>query len=244
MEQRVVSAALALDRWLDRLDQRWSAPPPLAGVIDPEPVATGVVPLDAVLDGGVQRGEVTVVLADLVAQAGALALSAATSTEAPCLVASPEPIEVLTARLLASQAEVAAVAVADGAMSEAEWETVAAAVGMMSASALSVSDVGSLTALARVVSSADVDLVVVVDAERYGPPSDVVAALGRLSRTAGVAVLAALADPGGELSGGGGRMVQMHSFRLGGAATLVHAPPGSFPTAAQATVSLVAGCVR
>jgi len=225
--ERAVPICDALDLLLDDLEARYTHDEPELPP-DPLPLGTGVNALDRVLGGGVHLGTVTLLEADLTAQADALLYSVARRIEHPTLLDTPSLLH--TARwMMAGSASVPAVWVESGRLSRDDWRAIADNIGGLAARDLLVSATGSLQGLAHLVSDSDndADVVLVQDISRFGPTVATVAALCRLATNAGVAILATT-TPLGELPPAAFDRIErvlVLDHCLGSKATLVHPDP-------------------
>lgn len=245
--ERAVPIVHALDALLDWMEHRIEDKEPEAVSIaaDLLPLSTGLLPLDLVLGGGVRRGSVTIIEADIDAQASALLNTVARQTPHRCLVEGRRFLEVV-AGLLAGSAGVPEVSFTDGCMSASEWSSVVSGLRQLRGRDVLVSSTGSLTALAEVAMSAGVDVVVVHDAGRFGRPVDFVPNLSELASRSRVAVLTS-ANPMGDLpdwATDGSTRLGMHGFDLGGRASLVRPDPDELLAVAQVDVECLRGIVR
>lgn len=245
--RRAVPITHALDALLEWIEGRIDASGPEAVDIPAEllPLSTGLLPLDLVLGGGVRRGEVTLIEADIEAQATALLNTVARQTPHRCLVEGRRFLEAV-AQLLAGSAGVPEVSLASGRMSAHEWDSVVSGMQQLRSRELLVCSTGSITALTDVAMSTGADVLVVHDAGRFGPPVDLGPNLLELASDSQVAVLASASSvarpPDWETEDV--TRIGMHSFDFGGRASLVRPDSDDLLAVAQVDVECLRGIVR
>jgi hypothetical protein len=186
--EQALTISDAIGDFLDHMEQLYTRDevdlPP-----DPLPLGTGLAPLDRVLGGGLHVGTLTLLEADLGAQADALLYSVARHIEHWTLLDAASVLE--TVRwLVAGSADVPAVTIAEGSLDERDWAAIAGSIAPLAARDLVLSAAGSMAALEDVVAGGDATVVLVQDIARLGPPVTTVPRLARLAATADVAVLA------------------------------------------------------
>lgn len=242
---RAVPLEHALDILVDHMEHQLGGPQAGEPAADVLPLSTGLLPLDRVLGGGIWRGTVVVIEADILAQGRALLATVARSNPYRCLFDGRRFLETV-AWLLAGSARVPEVGIADVCMSKREWDAVVQGLGNLRRRDVLVSSTGSLGVLAGVADSSDAEVVLVHEADRFGPPIEFVPKLARMASTSGTAVLAstqAMGDlPDWALEG----VVRlgMHGFDLGGRASLVRSDPYDMLVVAQVDVECLSGVVR
>jgi hypothetical protein len=204
-----------------------------------------VAVLDRLFGGGLRRDEVMVVEADNRAQARALLSTIARMAMARRLLDGPDFSET-TALLMAGAAAIPVVGVRTATMSQREWDAAVAALPHLCDQELLVSSSGTLPALARTANAADVDLLVVADADRFGAPIEVIPSLSRMASSGGFAVIATL-DRLGDLPGWAMEAVSavsMLSYELAGRAVLTRADRDDLLAVARLRVECLSGTVR
>lgn len=244
---RAVPIVHALDALLDQMEQRLEDEEPEAvGVpADLLPLSTGLLPLDRVLGGGIWRGTVTLVEADIEAQGAALLNTVARQVPHTCLLDGRRFFAVV-AGLLAGSAGVPQVSVTDACLSEREWTSVVSGLEQLRGRDVFVCSTGSLAALANVARSTEADVLLVHDPGRFGRPIEFVPKLAKLASSGRVAVLAT-ASPMGDLPEwtiDGVTHLGMHGFDLGGRASLVRPDPDELLAVTQIDVECLRGIVR
>lgn len=244
---RSVAITHALDGLLDQLERRLHTPS-CAGLEyedDLLPMSTGIVALDRVLGGGLRKGTLTVVEADIAAQSNALLCSIARKVPNPCLF-DGEDFWATVSWLLAGSSGLPEVSVSEAQLSEPEWDSLAAGLAELSRQDLRISSTGSLRALAGVAVASDVDVVLVDDADRFGPPLEFLPKLAMLAASSGLAVVATTGILG-ELPDWALRdvaLVSMHGFNFGGTAALFRPDPDEMLLTVQVEVECLSGVVR
>lgn len=244
---RAVPIVHALDALLDhmegRLDEYGSGQP--ASHRDLLPLSTGILPLDRVLGGGVRRGCVTTVEADVAAQANALLCTVARRIPYPCLLDSGRLLSTV-AWLLAGSAGVPEVGITAADLSEQEWKRLALGVEQLGDRQLCISSVGSLRALAAVAQRSAVDVLLVHEADRLAAPIELVKELTKLAELTGLAIIATTGSFGElpEWVPEGVVRVPMASFNLGGKATLLRVDDEEMLATVQVEVDCLSGDVR
>lgn len=244
---RSVPIVHALDALLDQMERRLEASSSehVAFERDLLPMSTGVMALDRVLGGGVHRGTLTVVEADIAAQANALLYTVARHLPHPRLL-DGRTFFAAVAWLMAGSADVAEVSVSDASLSSREWERVAAGLKDLLDQDLLVSSTGSLRALASVATASGADVLLVDEADRFGRPIEVVTKLAMLAASSGLAVIATTGTLG-ELPDwalDGVTRVSMHGYNLGGNAALLRPDADELLATAQVQVECLSGIVR
>jgi hypothetical protein len=244
---RALPIVHALDALLDQMERRLEDDEPEAVGIPADllPLSTGLLPLDRVLGGGIWRGTVTFVEADIEAQGAALLNTVARHVPHRCLL-DGRRFFALVAGLLAGSAGVPQVSVTDACLSEREWASVVSGLEQLRGRDVLVCSTGSLAALANVARSTEADVLLVHDPGRFGRPIEFVPELAKVASSGRVAVLAS-ASPMGDLpewATDGVTRLGMHGFDLGGRASLVRPDPDELLAVAQIDVECLRGIVR
>lgn len=245
--ERAVPIVHALDALFEQMDRQLGGEPPevvwLAGYL--MPLNTGLLPLDSVLGGGIGRGTVALVEADIKAQGEALLNTVARNAPHRCLVDGHD-FFALVAGLLAGAAGVPRVNVTDARLSEDEWASVRSGLEQLRDMDVLVSSAGSISALSEIAVATDVDILVIHDLDRFGPPIYLVPELAELAIVCGAAVLASTGPLGdlGDWATDGVVQVGMYGFGLGGQASLVRPDPDDLLAVAQVEVECLHGTVR
>lgn len=165
--ERALPIVHALDALLDQMERRLEDEEPEAVGIPADllPLSTGLLPLDRVLGGGIWRGTVTLVEADIEAQGAALLNTVARHVPHRCLL-DGRRFFALVAGLLAGSAGVPQVSVTDACLSEREWASVVSGLEQLRGRDVLVCSTGSLAALASVARSTAADVLLVHGARR------------------------------------------------------------------------------
>ena len=245
--ERSVTIEHALDALLDQMERCLEGPDHEGVEFEQDllPMSTGILALDRVLGGGVHRGTLTVVEADISAQANALLCSVARQIPHPRLLDSQRFFDAVS-WLVAGSAGVPEISVSEVRLTSLEWERVAKGLAALHQEDLRISSTGSLRALASVASASGVEVVLVHDVDRFGPPVEFVPKLAMLAASTGLAVIAT-AGILGELPDwalDGVTLVSMHGFNFGGTAAMVRADPDEMLATAEVEVELLSGIVR
>jgi hypothetical protein len=213
--------------------------------VDPLPLSTGVDAVDRVCGGGLHLGELTVVEADLCAQARALVCTVARRIEHPVLL-DAGPVVDTAAWLVAGASGVPHVLVRTGRLEDSDWNAIVAAVRALAEREVWVSESDTLPELAGQVAGRGAEVVLVHELERFGPPIKVVPALAELAATAGVAVLATATAMGElpEWSTQRTRRVAMLPHGLAGRAALVRPDAWDVLSVAQVDVDGLVAALR
>ena len=222
---RAVPIKHGLDRLLDLFEERLDTPEEqdLEALDDFLPLSTGLVGLDHVLGGGLRRGEVAWVEANLPSQAAAVARASAGATPHICLLDSGDVLSSV-ARLVAGASGVPWSGVWAAWMSEKEWSATSAAISRFARRDLSLSAIGSVRTLRRVIRDLGPDLVIIDEPAHLGGPSEIIDELVDIagSTQVGVLICAHEALPEEAVDGRSRvRRVSMSSLSLGGAALLL-----------------------
>ena len=215
----------ALGRFLDELEYRLEQRP-ANDPMDPFPLGTGVAALDRAFGGGLRIGSVTLLDADLDAQATAVVSTIARRTDHRVLLDTSSVVRA-AGRVLAAQADVAAALVWNGQLSDADWDDISVAVGVLAARNLLLSAAGSLGELERIASGSGSVVVLVDGLTRYGPPATVLQELGWLAARASVAVVATSSRIGDLPDWATGRVNHVHmcASMLGARTALIRTDP-------------------
>lgn len=245
--ERAVTIVHALDHLLDVIDDRLNDCPEMDDPEDPQifPLSTGILSLDRVLEGGLRPGTLTLVEADLAAQANALLCTVARLTPHRCQIDGPNFVTTV-AWLLSGSAEVPEVDLLNARLSVNEWSRVQDGVVRLRDADLHISSVGTLGALIRVAQVNQVEILLVHDAERLARPVEFIQMLARFAQVSGTAVMAA-SGVVGELPRWVFRDVTrlaMHGYNLGGNAMLLRVDPDEMLVTAQVKVECLSGIVR
>lgn len=224
--EQALTISDALGAFLDHLEDEFAHDVEEELPPDPLPLSTGVAALDHVLGGGVHVGTVTTLEASLAAQADALLYSVARRIERRTLLDAGSVLE--TVRwLVAGESEVPAVALTGDELSERDWSAVASAMRPLADRDLVVSEIETLRTLERLIATSDVDVVLVQELDRFGPPASAAAALARIAAAHAVAILVST-RPLGEIPGSALSRIErvlVCDHCLGSKASLVHPDP-------------------
>ncbi|MGI9576630.1 MAG: hypothetical protein ACR2OH_00335 [Microthrixaceae bacterium] len=193
--ERALPMADALDALLTHLEseedpstrvvraRRPSAP-------DPElPLSTGILEVDRALGGGLPQRRLTLLEADLPAQAHALLWSIARTIAHPTVLDVDSPLGAV-AWIWAGGAGVPAISMTQRRMTSAEWERATGTIGELANRVVSVGSAESVHGLAAMVATQRVRVVLVQDIERFGDAPDVVQALAGLAVSAQLSIMA------------------------------------------------------
>lgn len=246
--ERAVPVTHAVEALLDEMEGRAhvaDGPDARRAIEDVLPLSTGLMVLDRVLGGGVRRGRVVVVEAEIPAQANALICSVARGLDHRTLFDSVHAITETVGWLLAGATGIPAVAVAAEHLSSSEWEAIAGEIRRLVDQNLLISATGTVGGLEAVVAASGVDVVLVDQAGRFGPTHQVLPGLCELASTRNVAVVAT-SGPQGELPDWvdlGMTRVGMHGYELGGRASLVRFDPEELLSVAHVEVDCLSGVI-
>lgn len=214
-------------------------------VLDPFPLSTGLPQLDAVLGGGVLRGQVLIVDCDLGAQARALQLGIARRCPHRTVIQGPGIAE-LGVDLTAAEARIPTVLIRNGQLSEADWAGIASAIGRLVTLDLHLTDAESLPVLHNVVVQADPDVVLVTRSDAFGDWPTSVSALAHLASDRSIAVVVTVpvdAD-GPSPDRDNVSCLTVCASQLGARATLIRPDEIRLVAIGHLTVSLLSGAVR
>ena len=209
------------------------------------PMSTGIRSLDQALGGGLRPGRLTLVEADIEAQANALLCTVTHRTPEPVLLDGPRFLENVV-WLLASVGSIPEVVMSTLELREADWPKLAQASAELADRNIFVCSAESLDDLRHSVVLSTAAVLVVRDADRFGPPSTVVPALAELAEWSEVAIVASTADPE-ELPGHAYRdvdRISMLGFNLGGNAALLRVDPYDMVTGTRIQVECLSGTIR
>lgn len=220
--ERCIPIADALSMLLDDLE-RGLEPDQVELPADPLPLSCGIARLDRAFGGGIHLGEVTLVEADLSAQARALVLAIAREIDHPTLLATTSVMDAAE-WLLAGSASVPAICIRTYQLSEGDWQALGGALPTLADRPISLTEASSVSGLGHVATAGAYCVLLIEDLGRFGPACETVAALGRLASVAGLAVIATT-EPLGDIPGwalGSTTRVAMVAHGLGGRAALIN----------------------
>ena len=239
----VVPIHEALDVLLDEIETRYADRSP-AIPPDPFPISTGVDVLDGAFGGGLRIGMVTLIDADLPAQAEIVLGLIARRIEHEVLLDTPS-IPRATARLLAAIAGIPATLVWRGTLNKGHWDRLSEAIPKLGRRDLVMTAVGSLAELERAAATEQRLVVLVQDLSRFGAPDEVMHELGEMAARLGAAVVATGIGIGDlpDWSTDRTDSVGMYASKLGGRASLLRPDPDDLLTCAQLDVNCVTGVV-
>lgn len=239
----VASIRDAIDLLLDDLETRFVDHAPVIPP-DPFPISTGVDALDRAFGGGVRIGMVTLIDADLPAQAEIVLGLIARRIEHRVLLDTPS-VPRATARLLAAMAHLPATLVWRGVIDPGQWEDITKVIPELDQRDLVMSATGSLSELERAALEQQPLVVLVQDLIRFGHPAEVVNELGDIAARRGVAIVATAIGIGDLPPHATDRTdsVGMYASKLGGRASLLRLDPDELLTCAQLDVDCITGVV-
>lgn len=235
----------AILRLLDHMDDTVRAPTERPAPVEyRSPIPSGVRALDRVLNGGLPRQSVTMIEADLVAQAHALLCTVARRSEGPCLFDTADPLST-TAWIVAGTSGIPEVFLSGCYLSDANWEQTTNAMQHLAASGLQISSARSFEGLDAITFRSTAAVILVEDAGRFGSPVEWISKLVDLAHHHWVAVITAT-EPLGDLPSWALESVvriSMASFNLGGKASLLRIDGSETVASARVEVECLSGNV-
>lgn len=220
--ERCVPIADALDILIDDLEHHIDHDQ-VELPTDPLPLSCGIARLDRAFGGGIHLGAVTLIEADLPAQARALVLAIARVINHPTLVATTSVLDG-AGWLLAGSASVPAICIQTGQLSDGDWHAIDGALPALAERPIWLTATDSVSGLGHVATGGGHLVLLIEDLGRFGPARETVAAIGRLASVAGLAVIATT-EPLGDLPEWAlesTTRVAMAAHGLGGRAALVN----------------------
>ncbi len=242
--ERSVLIADALSALLDDIEgyceQDWVAVP-----ADPIPLSCGITTLDRAFGGGVHIGTLTLIEADLSAQARAVILSIARHIDHPALLAVASTKRA-TEWLFAGASGVPATLINDCLLDEGDWSRLSATASVLGSRPLNLTESASVTALGHLIVDSGAPILLVEELSRLGPPCETLAALVRLAAVVGVAVVAT-SEPLGDLPSWATESVNrvtMVAHGLGARAALISGAAFGDFVVEQIRVDCLEGAIR
>lgn len=205
---------------------------------EPELIATGVAALD-VHHGGVRRGRVTFVEADLPSQADALVCTLARTIELPTLLAVPV-VQDATTWIVAGEARVPATLIPRVYVSEQEWRRIAQAIGRLGSRDIWLTEANTIDCVAHLCDLRQTKVLVIRSLKRFGH-IDAARDLAGFAYDRGIAILVVNEStpdvPESDLLG----IHRLYQFasQLGSKATLISTSSENLLNVSHATVDLL-----
>ena len=208
------------------------------------PLGTGILGVDRALGGGLRQGHLTVLEADLPAQADAVLWSIARKVPHPTVL-DVHSLLGATAWIWAGSSGVPTVSMSQGNLSEAEWQRATDTIGELADKDLYLGCAESVPGLAALAASRRARVLMVQDLERFGEPAVARRDLARMAAGTGLAVLATSGTTG-EVPAGCRHIttvVQMLRSNMGGTARFVLADHIDMLSVNEVRLDLVTGRV-